>query len=41
MLRNEIKEKYPFISVVTYGGKEYVGIIINQDQHVSTILNYS
>ena len=41
MLRNEIEEKYPFISVVTYGGKEYVGIIINQDQHVTTILNYS
>ena len=41
MLRNEIEEKYPFISVVTYGGNEYVGIIINQDQHVTTILNYS
>ena len=40
MLRNEIQEKYPFISVVTYGGNEYVGIIVNQDQHVTTMLNY-
>ena len=41
MLRNEIEEKYPFISVVTYGGNEYVGIIVNQDQYVTTILNFS
>ena len=40
MLRNEIQEKYPFISVVTYGGNEYVGIIVNQDQNVTTMLNY-
>lgn len=41
MLRNVIEEKYPFISVVTYGGNEYVGIIVNQDQYVTTILNFS
>ena len=41
MLRNEIEEKYPFISVITYGGNEYVGIIVNQDQYVTTILNFS
>lgn len=40
MLRQEIKEKYPFINVLIYGSKEYVGMIVNQDQHVTTILNY-
>ena len=41
MLRKEIEENYPFISVVTYGGSEYVGIITNQDQHVTSMLVYS
>jgi len=41
MLRKEIEENYPFISVVTYGGKEYVGIIVNQDQFVTSMLVYS
>ena len=39
MLRQEIEENYPFISVITYGGNEYVGIVVNQDQYVTTILN--
>ena len=41
MLRTEIEENYPFISVVTYGGHEYVGIIVNQDQFVTSMLIYS
>lgn len=41
MLRTEIEENYPFISVVTYGGQEYVGIIVNQDQFVTSMLIYS
>jgi len=41
MLRQQIEENYPFISVVTYGGKEYVGIVVNQDQHITTILDYT
>jgi hypothetical protein len=41
MLRTDIEEKYPFISVVTYGGSEYVGIITNQDQYVTSMLVYS
>ena len=41
MLRKEIEENYPFISVVTYGGAEYVGIITNQDQFVTSMLVYS
>ena len=41
MLRKDIEENYPFISVVTYGGQEYVGIITNQDQFVTSMLVYS
>lgn len=41
MLRKQIEEKYPFISVLTYGGKEYVGIVVNQDQAITTILDYA
>lgn len=38
-LTDNIKEKYPFLSVLTYGGDEFVGIVINQDQYVTTIYN--
>ena len=37
MLLKDIQENYPFLSVVTYGGNEYVGIIINQDQYVTSM----
>jgi len=37
MLLRDIQENFPFISVVTYGGSEYVGIIINQDQWVTSM----
>lgn len=35
-LRDNIEEQWPFISVLNYGENEYVGIIINQDQHVTS-----
>ncbi|NBU68935.1 MAG: hypothetical protein EBS49_04855 [Verrucomicrobia bacterium] len=35
-LRDTTKEQLPFISVLNYGEQEYVGIIINQDQFVTT-----
>lgn len=35
-LKDTTKEQLPFISVITYGEKEYVGIIINQDHNVTT-----
>jgi hypothetical protein len=37
MLLKDIQENFPFISVVGYGGLEYVGIIINQDQMVTSM----
>lgn len=41
MLTKDIKENFPFISVVTYGGNEYVGIIANQDAYVTTMFVYT
>ena len=41
MLTKDIQENFPFISVVTYGGNEYVGIISNQDAYVTTMYVYN
>jgi hypothetical protein len=35
-LKETTEEHLPFISVINYGDQEYVGIIINQDQHVTS-----
>ena len=35
-LRDNIEQNLPFISVINYGTDEYVGIIINQDQFVTS-----
>jgi hypothetical protein len=35
-LRENIEDQLPFISVLHYGDSEYVGIIINQDQYVTS-----
>ena len=35
-LRDNIEQTLPFISVLNYGELEYVGIIINQDQFVTS-----
>jgi hypothetical protein len=39
-LTEDIRVNFPFISVVHYGGIEYVGIVINQDQHVTSMFDY-
>jgi len=41
MLTKDIENNFPFISVVTYGGNEYVGIIVNQDQYVTSMYVYT
>jgi len=41
MLTKDIEENFPFISVVVYGGQEYVGIIVNQDQYVTSMYVYT
>jgi hypothetical protein len=40
-LAEEIFEKYPFLSLVTYGGNEYIGIVQNQDDTVLSMYDYS
>ena len=41
MLLKDIEKNFPFISVVQYGGNEYVGIVINQDQFVTSMYVYT
>jgi len=41
MLTKNIEENFPFLSVVTYGGQEFVGIIINQDSTVTSMYVYT
>ena len=41
MLLKDIEQNFPYISVVTYGGNEYVGIIANQDQYVTSMYIYT
>ena len=41
MLTKDIEENFPFLSVVTYGGQEYIGIIINQDATVTSMYIYT
>ena len=41
MLLKDIENNFPFVSVVHYGGQEYVGIVINQDQYVTSMYVYT
>jgi hypothetical protein len=41
MLRKELEENYPFLSVITYGGIEYIGIINNQDSSITSMYVYT
>jgi hypothetical protein len=41
MLLKDISDHFPFISVLTYGGNEYVGIVSNQDNYVTCLYCYS
>jgi len=39
-ITENLQENFPFISVLTHGDKEYVGIIINQDSNVTSFYDY-
>jgi hypothetical protein len=41
LLKEEIEEQFPFITVITYGNHEYVGIIINQDNNITSLYDYN
>lgn len=36
----KLAEKYPFITLCVYANTEYVGIIQNQDDHITTIYDF-
>lgn len=40
-LRDDIEHNLPFVSVINYGGNEYIGIIINQDQYVTSFYDFN
>jgi hypothetical protein len=39
-LFNKLAEKYPFITLCSYASTEYVGIIQNQDDIITTIYDF-
>ena len=39
-ITDNLQENFPFISVLTHADKEYVGIIINQDNNVTSFYDY-
>ncbi len=41
MLLKDIETKFPFLSIVQYGSNEYVGIINNQDNYVTSMYVYT
>jgi hypothetical protein len=41
MLTKDIQNNFPFLSIVSYGGSEYIGIIINQDAFVTSMYVYT
>ena len=40
-LTEKIQDQFPFITVVKYGNQEYVGIVINQDNNITSIYDYN
>lgn len=38
---NTLLDQYPFLSYITYGGNEYIGIIQNLDDVITSIYDYS
>ena len=36
----QLLQQYPYLTLLTYGGNEYVGIIQNRDDTVTTIYDY-
>ena len=41
MLTKDIEHNFPFLSVVNYGGNEYIGVVINQDASVTSMYIYT
>ena len=37
----KLLDQYPFISFITYGGNDYIGIIQNFDEVITTIYDFA
>ena len=37
----QLLQQYPYLTLLTYGGNEYVGIIQNADEQITTIYDYA
>jgi len=37
----QLLDQYPFLSYLTYGGNEYIGIIQNSDEVITTVYDFS
>ena len=37
----QLLEQYPYLTLLTYGGNEYVGIIQNCDEQITTIYDFA
>jgi hypothetical protein len=40
-ITENLQQNFPFISVINYVDKEYVGVIINQDLNITSMYDYS
>jgi hypothetical protein len=40
-ITENLKDNFPFISVISHVDREYVGIIINQDAQITSIYDYT
>jgi len=40
-ITENLQQNFPFISIINYVDKEYVGIIINQDSNITSMYDYS
>jgi hypothetical protein len=34
-------DQYPFLSFITYGGNDYIGVVQNADEFITTIYDYA
>ena len=39
-ITKKLSDQYPFITICLYGGNEYVGVIQNQDDYITTIYDF-
>jgi len=39
-ITENLQENFPFVSIIQHADKEYVGIVINQDQNVTSFYDY-